>query len=82
MHCEYGTRERVMNLVQERMYKRRANQIARRFGFQKATKIVLGNEDTIVERIPPGYRKHTTGEYVRKAYRNRFGWKKHILSTR
>ena len=64
-----------MNLVQERLYQRRANQIARRFGYLKATSIVLGDEDKIVDRTPPGYRKKTTGEYVSNKYLNNFGWK-------
>ena len=64
-----------MNDVQKRLYKRRANQIARRFGFGVATDIVLGDEDKVVERVRPGHRKYTTGEYVSNAYLNNFGWK-------
>jgi len=64
-----------VNLVQERLYKRRANQIARRFGYQRATKIVLGDEDKVVSRTRHGYRKKTTGQYVPNAYLRNFGWK-------
>ena len=64
-----------MNLVQERLYKRRANQIARRCGYQRATKIVLGDEDRVVSHTRYGYRKKTTGQYVSNAYLRNFGWK-------
>ena len=52
-----------------------ANSIARANGYSIATKINLGREDRIVSRTNHGYRKHTTGEYVSNAYRNKFGWK-------
>ena len=55
--------------------KRRANILARTYGTTKATKIILGKEDRVIEFTSCGYRKNTTGEYVSKAYRNNFGWK-------
>lgn len=64
-----------MNDVLTAIYQKKANAIARKAGYGQATKIVLGDEDKIVKRIQPGYRKNTTGEYVPNNYRNRFGWK-------
>jgi hypothetical protein len=54
---------------------KRANIIARRNGYGKATKIVLGAENKVVKHRRYGYVKNTTGEYVPNAYRNNFGWK-------
>jgi len=54
-----------------------ANQCARRSGYGSATDIVFDDvpEPTVIERTAPGYRKHTTGKYVPKAYLRKFGWK-------
>lgn len=54
---------------------KRANSIARQNGYGVATEIVLGDKDVVLERMPCGYRKYTTGEYVPNAYRSNFGWK-------
>jgi hypothetical protein len=58
---------------------RRANAIARKEGRGRATDIVVFNDDTQVEEVIScvdyGYRKHTTDEYVSKAYLRNFGWK-------
>ena len=54
---------------------RKANAIARKRGYGTASQIVLGKKDKILEHIPYGYRKYTTGEYVPHAYRKNFGWK-------
>jgi len=59
-----------MNSIQKQ-----ANIIARKSGYNCATKIVAGNEDKTISHINYGYRKYTTGEYVSNAYRNHFGWK-------
>lgn len=63
--------------MRETSIQTRANQIARKAGFQKATEIVMidAGTDHVVSRIPYGYRKATTGEYVTNAYRQHFGWK-------
>lgn len=52
-----------------------ANVVARRHGHGKATKIILGNTNRVVDHTPYGYRKYTTGQYVPKAYLSKFGWK-------
>jgi diaminopimelate decarboxylase len=54
---------------------RHANSIARKNGYAKATQVVAGDNDCVLYRIDPGYRKKTTHEYVPNAYRNKFGWK-------
>lgn len=54
---------------------KKANIIARKAGYGKATKIITGNEDKVISHTDFGYRKVTTGEYVPHAYRNNFGWK-------
>lgn len=64
-----------MNDVLTAVYQKKANAIARKAGYGRATKIVLGDEDRIIERTCPGYRKNTTDEYVSNAYRSNFGWK-------
>jgi hypothetical protein len=51
------------------------NQIARRAGYNRATEVVVGDQNRVVSYTPFGYRKYTTGEYVYNAYRNKFGWK-------
>jgi hypothetical protein len=53
----------------------KANSIARKNGYGKATKILVGNHNRVVSHTPYGYRKFTTGEYVPNAYRAKFGWK-------
>ena len=62
-----------MGITQEII--RKANSIARKNGYGRATEIILGNEDKIVSHISYGYRKYTTGEYVSNKYRSNFGWK-------
>jgi hypothetical protein len=52
-----------------------ANIIARRAGYSRATRIVIGDNNKIIRHVPPGYRKFTTDEYVPNSYRNNFGWK-------
>lgn len=52
-----------------------ANQIARRAGYNRATKILVGNDSKVIGNTPYGYRKITTGEYVPHSYRSNFGWK-------
>ena len=59
----------------EKKIKRKANSVARKNGYGKATVIIIGNEDKVVDRVDYGYRKYTTGEYVPNAYRAKFGWK-------
>ena len=55
--------------------KKSANIIAREEGFGKASFIVSGDKNEVVEHIRYGYRKNTTDEYVPNAYRSNFGWK-------
>jgi hypothetical protein len=52
-----------------------ANAYAKSQGYGSATEIVESEKVRIVDRWDYGYRKHTTGEYVSNAYRNKFGWK-------
>lgn len=54
---------------------RKANAIARRAGYGRATRIILGLQNRVLHHVHYGYRKVTTGEYVPKAYLNNFGWK-------
>jgi hypothetical protein len=61
------------NITKEQQKK--ANIVARRAGYQKATKIVFTGENKVISRTNGGYRKYTTGEYVSNAYRTKFGWK-------
>ena len=58
-----------------RVIEKKANTIARNSGCGKATKIVFGDHNAILEHIRYGYRKYTTGEYVSNKYRQNFGWK-------
>lgn len=44
-----------------------------KYGFY--THIIPGEKLQIIKRLPAGYRKYTTGEYVPNAYRANFGWK-------
>ena len=53
----------------------RANQIARRNGWGKATLVVYGPPQGVIRHVEYGYRKRTTGQYVPKAYISNFGWK-------
>jgi len=53
----------------------RANIIARRNGYGRATTVIIGTVDRVLSHIAYGYRKYTTGEYVTSAYRSNFGWK-------
>lgn len=55
--------------------RRAANIIAREEGCGKASFIVTGYKNEVVEHIRYGFRKNTTDEYVPNAYRRRFGWK-------
>lgn len=50
-----------------------ANRVAKQHGALKATAIVIGLVDRVVERAACGYRKRTTGEYVNASYRKK-GW--------
>lgn len=52
-----------------------ANQIAREFGMNRATSIVVGTDSKVIDYTRYGYRKYTTGEYVPNKYRSNFGWK-------
>ena len=63
-----------MNDTSHRLIQRLANSCARRNGYGKATAIRF-EDFTVVESTPFGYRKKTTGQYVPRAYRSRFGWK-------
>lgn len=54
---------------------KKANKIARKHGYLRATKIVFGDTNQLISHTNYGYRKKTTGEYVGNAYRNKFGWK-------
>jgi hypothetical protein len=56
-------------------YIKRGNQVARKYGYGKATDIVFGEEEKLVSSVSYGYRKYSTGEYVSKAYLRNFGWK-------
>ena len=56
-------------------FEQTANQIARRYGHSKATKVILGYQSRILESVSFGYRKITTGEYVPNKYLRNFGWK-------
>lgn len=61
---------------------RKANSIARRHGYGRATTVIIGKEDRVVSRVDYGYRKYTTGQYVPNAYRAKFGWKNPIINAR
>jgi len=52
-----------------------ANQIAREYGHHGATDVIVGDDSKLMRSTSFGYRKHTTGEYVPKAYLANFGWK-------
>ena len=52
-----------------------ANIIARKHRWGRATEVIYGSDNRIVDTQSYGYRKWTTGEYVPNAYRNNFGWK-------
>ena len=54
---------------------KQANIIARKAGYNNATKIIIGDENKVTSHISYGYRKYTTGEYVSNKYRANFGWK-------
>ena len=62
-----------MGITQEII--RKANSIARKNWYGKATQIIFGTEDRRVSHTGYGYRKYTTGEYVCNKYRSNFGWK-------
>ena len=55
----------------------RANAIARKAGYGKATEITynLDIPEGVTGGCTCGYRKRTTGQYVPKAYLRNFGWK-------
>lgn len=53
----------------------RANAIARKYGYGRATEIVISDKNDIIDAIAPGWRKKTTGEYVPNSYLRKFGWK-------
>lgn len=65
----------IKGLEQWIKIKKQANRIARQNGYGKATEIILGCTDRVLDHTPYGYRKYTTGEYVARAYRDHFGWK-------
>ena len=57
-----------------------ANRIARKYGTNAATQIIINRSfksgnGKVREYTRYGWRKYTTGEYVPNAYRNKFGWK-------
>lgn len=54
-------------------YKRRANRIARASGYGRATTILTGSQNQVLEATPCGYRKNSTDEYVPNAYLKK-GW--------
>jgi hypothetical protein len=58
-------------------YQQYANYLAKKAGFNRATKILqdAGQPVGVVESQSYGYRKWTTGEYVPNKYRANFGWK-------
>ena len=62
-----------MNYLEKRQLL--ANQIARQHGRGSATQVVLGDSNVVLDSTDYGYRKHTTGEYVAKAYLRNFGWR-------
>lgn len=64
-----------MNKILTKLYQKRANAIARKEGFRRATKIILGNEDRVISHVTCGYRKRSNGEYVKSGYLNNFGWR-------
>lgn len=66
-----------MKKLNEQKLQKLANSIARQFGYGRATKVLFGNvkEPKIIDRVAPGYRKNTTGQYVPKKYLMNFGWK-------
>lgn len=63
-----------MTTVTPRQQKR-ANIIARQHGHGRATTVILGRCNRILDYTRYGYRKYTTGEYVPNAYLSNFGWK-------
>jgi hypothetical protein len=67
----------VTKEVKERFpgYVRRANVIARQYGYGFATAYQFGDCEKIISRTNYGWRKNTTDEYVPNAYRANFGWK-------
>jgi hypothetical protein len=54
---------------------RKANAIARRAGHGRATSLIFGDQDRVIDHTAFGYRKKTTGEYVPNKYLANFGWK-------
>lgn len=52
-----------------------ANQIARAYGKNKATEIIVGDDSRCLSTTRFGYIKNTTGEYVPMKYLSNFGWK-------
>ena len=60
---------------------RRANSIARKAGYGRATKIWVNEpidgdiQPKVLSHISYGYRKYSTGEYVPNSYLKNFGWK-------
>ena len=54
---------------------KKANIIARKAGYGKATDYRLGVHSRVVERTEPGYYKNTTNERVPFEYIKKFGWK-------
>lgn len=68
----------IPNIMNTTNIQRWANSVARAMGYGKATEVVIDHNltaPTLIKRLPYGYRKITTGEYVPNAYRNNFGWK-------
>ena len=62
-------------MAKEKTLQQQANLIARTIGHSRATAIIYGGSDQVVQSTRPGYRKYTTGEYVPNSYRWNFGWK-------
>ena len=57
-----------------------ANKIARKYGTNAATQIIINRSfkpgnGRVKEYTRFGWRKYTTGEYVPNTYRAKFGWK-------
>ncbi len=75
----------VNDTIKQNMPKavRRANSIARKAGYGKATHIIfqIEGEETVISHTHYGYRKYSTGEYVPNAYRANFGWKNTYYQT-
>ena len=65
-----------MNVITKEQ-QRRANSIARKNGYGRATEVIIDptSAPKVIRHTPRGFRKKTTGQYVPNAYRSKFGWK-------